>query len=204
MERVEAGDAAWSPQVARTDEIGLLQIPGVARSGSGIGFASAPDTTGRLFRVAVALEDALNGAQRGQRPNPAPLQLQPDRLSSDSREPRTPRAMCFEFLAEGQHPCHHAGRHGARAPLRGPTPGLKPRPTFGAKPVQPLGQPDLAAAHALHHGAERDTSQVQFDRSTPKRILMVFPRHRALPDNSTWESVASGGRAPTVPATSAT
>ena len=105
MDRVEAADALWTPEMARSHEVGLVEVSGEAGSGSGIGLAAALLAARAPFGVAMPPEDPLDGAKRRKGTHPSALQLELDHFGPDpgKAEAAGPR------LLQGFSDLHHLG-----------------------------------------------------------------------------------------------
>lgn len=194
MERVEARDPAGPPEVPRAHQIGLLEIPGPLRAGGGIRLPASLAPPRLLPGGAVSLEEPVDRPQRGQGADPAPLQLQPDRLSPDPRKARGPGAMRGELGAELEHPGHHPRRCAPRPVLWSPTPGPQSRPPLLPEPAQPLREPEAASPQPLQDPPKSHALPMQLQGPTPQRVLILIFRHLALPDHTVRERLS--GRLP--------
>lgn len=184
VEGIKAGDAAQPPQIARPNQIGLLDVAHPASLDAGIRGSAGKPVALDLFRLAGPGQDLFDGRDGGKLTAAPSLELEMDRFGADAGEGRSPALMGRQFVAESQDLTYN----GPGCPTRdmyGNSASV-PKPVEAKKPVslRPLGQPPSTSVDRL----ECTTKSTRlFVHSNGLETDLIFPalfhRFRLLPND---------------------
>ena len=106
LEGKEASDSLMAAQIARADQVGLLEVAHLMGGDIGIGRSAVRASNFDSFRFASSGQDLLDGRDRRKFTNVPSLELEVDRLGANAGKSSPAGFMGSQFVAESQDPAH--------------------------------------------------------------------------------------------------
>jgi hypothetical protein len=171
VEGEEPGDSLRSPEVARSHEVRLLDIPHCSRPGRWTGPSRSPAPPTFPPRAAVPGEDPFDGPPTREPSEPALFEFPADGIGAPAGEGGAPCPVGDQLSSDAQDQRLHPGRRSAPDPAWSPAPVPKPRPPLPAIAAPPFGQPCLSSPHGCGDRCKSRPAAQEIDGLATSGIL---------------------------------